>query len=204
MSTMLGAARSTISGFSDYAKTHKAYEHAYHQERKMRFECARAYEDLHGQYNGAINELNSMYKNNRSLHKQLETAQQTMQTLQAAVQEQSVKANNTVVGESDLDRLEWALEKERLEAKIADLEKEKSAMAQDHHIALANAADHIREVTQRADELQKLHEGSPDQLQPLAVEPNMNNGRDNAAPSKPTGRATRSRKRKTAPRTASK
>ena len=69
ISNILGAARNTFLGFSNYAKTYKVYEHAYYHERKMRIKYARAYEDLHGQYNRAINELNSVHKDNRSLHK---------------------------------------------------------------------------------------------------------------------------------------
>ena len=61
-------------------------------------------------------------------------------------------------------------------------------MAQNHHNALANAADHIREVTQRADEVQKLHERSSDQVQTLAAEPNTDKNCDKAASSKPVGR----------------
>ena len=48
ISNMLGAARNTLLGFSNYAKIYKAYEHAYHHERKMRIEYTRVYEDLHG------------------------------------------------------------------------------------------------------------------------------------------------------------
>ena len=99
ISNMLGAARNAFSGFYDYAKVHKAYEHAYHQERKMRTNCARVYEELYGQHNKAINELNTVHKNNRSLHKQLEAAQEAMHTLESAVHEQqrSVKDDNAVV-----------------------------------------------------------------------------------------------------------
>ncbi|EXJ56220.1 uncharacterized protein A1O5_12676 [Cladophialophora psammophila CBS 110553] len=195
---MLDTARSIFSGFSDYATTHKTYENAYHQERKTRMECARAYGDLHDQHNRAISDLHGMHKKYQSLHEQLETTQEVVQTLESAIQKQQpvVNANDAIISQSDWDRVEWALERERLEAKIEELENEKSGMEREHHNALANAADHIRAVVQRADELEKLRETSSEQVQALAAESNNNDNHETAAASKPTGQNSRSRKRK--------
>ena len=166
---------------------HEAYKQAYEKECTMRIEYARIYDELHGQHDEAINELKSVHQDNQSLHRQLET----MRTLESAFQEQqrTIKANNAVVHQSQFAQSEWALERGRLEARIAKLEDEKSEMAQDHHNALANAADHIREVSQRADELERLCEGTSDPVQTWTAE------HDNATPPK---RANRPRKRKTA------
>lgn len=200
MASMLGTARKKVSDFSNNARQSQAYEHAYHEERKTRIECARAYEDLRGQHNSAIKDLHSMRRKCLTLHQELEKAQEAMHSLESAFrQQQSVhNINDAGISQSHGDRIERDLDKERLEARVAELENEKSEMAQAHYDALANAADHIRDVTQKAEELEKLRGPSCEQVQPLTSGRNVTETDDATASPKPNRRANRARKQKQA------
>ena len=150
-----------------------AYEHEYYEERKTRIECAQAYESLHIQNNEAIIYLHATRSKCLSLHQELENTQNTIQTLQAFIQEQRPAeiSNNANVSNS---------ERERFHSRIEELEQEKSKMEREHHAALADAVENDCTVKQSADELGSLRGPSAGHT----VVP------------KPRGRASRSRRRK--------
>ncbi|OAP53877.1 hypothetical protein AYL99_11899 [Fonsecaea erecta] len=65
--------------------------------------------------------------------------------------------------QSDWYSIEQDIDKERLQASVRELEDEKSKILHEHQNALANAADHVRDVTQKMESLESTRERSQGQ-----------------------------------------
>ncbi|KKY22691.1 hypothetical protein UCRPC4_g03194 [Phaeomoniella chlamydospora] len=119
------------------------YEQGYNEERRYRIECARAYKDIHAAYKTMVNDYNGMGNKYRSLLEELKNTQEMVHGLESRVREyENSGSENNDDGNAYRAFHECAMENGELRAKIRDLENEKSEMARDYEVALANALNH--------------------------------------------------------------
>ena len=137
---------------------------AYNEERRARCECAQAYASLFAQHQKTMDDLQAMGDKCQFLHQELDAIQEAahcrdseVQEHEQALKDKALPSENKQSG-IDWDMLEHEIEKARLEARIQKVEDEKLELMEKHQIELANAADHIQEVTQKIREFEEVHE----------------------------------------------
>ena len=160
---ILDAARLTLSDIAPYAQQQNAYEKAYYEEHRIRVECAHLYTDLQAQHKKAIDDLHCMTEKCLSLHREIEQSQNAPKSHASSSQErpqvQGGEDFPRVCKGCGIDQSDWyPVEQDIDKTRIRELESEKSEMIREHQDALVNAVDHIREVTQKFDELERVRE----------------------------------------------
>ena len=105
-----------------------------------------------------------------SLHRDLEHAQTDILALESTIQEQERSSDGKDTRDTgegcgtsqlDWDMMDKGIANEQLEARIWELENEKSKMIQEHENALIDAASQISVVKREADDLAKMCQTAP-------------------------------------------
>ena len=208
MSAILESARLTVADCraENAASSKRCTQlmNAYNEEYRTRFECAQAYASLFAQHQTAMSDLQIMDDKCQFLHQELKTVQEAadcrdseVQRRQQALEDKALSTESRNCG-TNWDMLEHEIEKARLEAMVQELKNEKSEMITKHQTELANAADHIQDVTQKIRRLEEERDAPPGQVQLSASGQDGRETSNKVVLQKQTGQGNRGRKRRQA------
>jgi hypothetical protein len=143
---MLDGARKALYGYSitlgNTTQRCLAWEQAYHEKNRTYIACAGAYAELYDKHKETVNKLHAMSSQCLSLHRDLEHAQTAMLALESTAQEQERSPDGKYTPDTgegrgiSWDNVEQGIANAQPEARIRELEDEKSKMIQEHENAL--------------------------------------------------------------------
>jgi chromosome segregation ATPase len=115
-------------------------------------ECTRAYANLYVQHENAVRDLYGMSATCRSFRQELESTQSALHALQQNTSSGVLadRVQGPALGEQGSTE-------DDLQTKIDDLEHEKAEMEREHERKLANAADHIRDISQKLERFERMN-----------------------------------------------
>lgn len=200
MSGIVESARMTISDSrAETATLGQRYTNlvnAYNEECHARLECAQAYAGLFAQHQATVKTVQAMDDKCQVLDRELRVAREAAKCHGSEVSggQQACTEEAPSNKHADWDMLEHEIEKARLEARVQALEDEKLEMTEKHQLELANAADHIQDVTRRICELEKMRDAAQIQLSTSGQDGHDTNNKANLG--NQSGHGNRSRKRR--------